>query len=167
MSPSHPPQSRWSAFDELRRAEREELLRHAYECAECRDRLLEADPTRAFALLSVRPVPEPVLEQVSAGVRRQLDAPRPARRVGGVAWGAIAASLVLAATLGGLVVRQRSVIGAPAGGPQVESARAVEPGPEYAEPSAIEVLSPAGAEVYDLSVGDARIVMVFDSEIDI
>lgn len=168
MSLVHPPEDRFAAYEELERDEREELLRHASECARCRGRLLAVDPTRAFALLAVRPLPDPVLQRVSDGVRRRIDAASPARDAGRFAWGAIAASLVLAAILGGLVVRHPTSIGAPVAGPRVEAARVVEPRSERdREPGAIEVLSPAGAEVYDLSVGEARIVMVFDAEIDI
>jgi hypothetical protein len=155
-------------YDELGRAERDALLRHAYECAECRGRLVAADPARAFALLAVRPLPEGTLATVSDGVRRRIAPPAAAGRRAGLAWGAIAASLLLAAALSGLGGLRPSGTARRTAGPSFEGARAAGLARERGrEPGAVEVLSPAGAEVYDLSVGEARIVMIFDADIDI
>lgn len=169
MSSLHPPGASFAGYPDLPQREREALLRHALDCAECRHRLTRDDPTRAFALLSLRPLPDTLLEQVSRQVGRAVasSAEGPARRrLRGAGWSAIAASLALAAALSVLVPDRPEAPAVLAPHPGAVRAESLMP-PAAAQPATIQLLSPQDAEVYDISVGDTRIVMVFDAEIDI
>ena len=171
MTHEHPPAEWFELWPDLPQEARAELLAHALQCAACRERLTREDPTRAFSLLAATPLPDDLLERVSRDVDRAIaaSASRPAgRRLRGAGWTAIAASLLLALGLAVLAPERPETPGVsvpvPAPGPVQAETRTPAP---VAPPATIELLSPQDAEVYDISVGDARIVMVFDAEIDI
>ena len=169
MTSHHPPAESFERWPDLSGPARTELLAHALECAACRERLTHDDPSRAFALLATRPLPDEWLERLSRDVGRAVaaSAARPASRgLRGGGWAAIAASLLLAI---GLAVLAPDRPEAPvAAVPRVEAVQADTGTPlAGAPPASIELLSPQDAEIYDISVGDTRIVMVFDAEIDI
>ena len=128
--------------------------------------MLSADASRAFAFLAFEPLPDAALDRVSQTVRL-LTEPQPvAARPRRLAWASIAASLLLAAGLGGLLWQSPHP---DAGRPGLPSATQASVTAKHAEalPAGVEVLAPAGAAVYDLSVGDAQVVMIFDAELDI
>ena len=144
-------------FDDLGRDERAAAVEHATGCADCRNRLCGADPTRAFALLSTLPLPAGALDRLSADLDRAIDRlerrPSPRR-----AWASIAASIVLALALVGLVGDRP---GAPA--PTVVETSAVEP--PYGR---VDLLSsPGQAQVVDLRVGGTQVVMIFDKDLQL
>ncbi len=152
----------FAALDgEARRLARE----HLAGCAACRFRLVGDDPARIFSLLGGMPVPRPVLDEVS----RRVTAAVADRSAGsGVTratrWrtvGVLAASLLLA-----------TLVGLPLVGPPT-SRRASGPVPsvefEAAAPrAAVDLVEPAaGAQVFDLTVGDTQVVMIFDEGLEL
>lgn len=154
MTPTTPtvhPDLERLAEGTLGREAREAALDHLVGCADCRRRWLADDPTRAFALLGRAPVPEPVLDGVVDGVRRET-APR--RRVAAGAW---AAAILIVATLVGFGLQKRE---------PVIVAEALE---LDARPRGTLALleSPGEAEVVDLAVGENQVVMIFDQEFDL
>ena len=92
-----------ASFDDLARAARAAAVEHAAGCADCRARLLAADPTRAFALLASVPMPVGRLERLSANIGREIDRAGGRSSSPGRAMASIAASVALAATLVGVV----------------------------------------------------------------
>jgi hypothetical protein len=141
-------------FDDLDREARAAAVEHVTECADCRDRLCASDPTRAFALLATLPVPAAALDRLSADLDRALD--RLDRRSSPRrAWASIAASIVLALALVGLIGDRP---GAPT--PAIERT-AVEYG-------RVDLLSsPGEAQVVDLRVGGTQVVMIFDKDLEL
>ena len=164
----HPDPGRFERFDRLSAAARSELLDHAAGCAACRERLLEDDPTRLFALLSVAPLPDEAMARLSSGLEAELDRAAPPRpglpRLRAAA--GLAASLILAGFLGLYLT----------GVPRPEPSLAVVP----AIPSAILasereapaggvelISSPGEAQVLELTIGDTQVTMIFDEALDI
>lgn len=166
---AHPSRERLAAFAGGRRtSRREELLRHLAECAACRSPWLDEDPTRIFALLSLEPVSEHLLERltrdVNRAVEREAPSARPVRRIYAVA--AIAAALVLAAAFGIEWTRGPATLVEP----RVETLEAFAeppPGPSLPHPGIDLIESPGTAQVLDLSVGETQFVMIFDEALDI
>lgn len=156
----------WIELDALAGDARTALLAHAHACSACRKRLLAEDPTRAFALLALRPVPQAALARVSASVMAAVDAaheaPLPATRRAVVAGWAAAAILAIAVA---------GMLASPLRAPRMEDdpadiALGVSPlGPARA---GVEVLSSPGASrVVDLAVGETQVVMIFDERLDL
>jgi hypothetical protein len=148
-------------FDELDVAERAAAVEHASACADCQARLCASDATRVFVLLSTLPVPAGALDRLSAELDRALDRlerrPSPRR-----AWASIAASIVLALALVGLVGDRP---GAPT--PTIERA-AVEPSAVEPPYGRVDLLSsPGQAQVVDLRVGGTQVVMIFDKDLQL
>jgi hypothetical protein len=166
----HPDLRAWVAGEELPSGERAGLLDHVLRCSACRAGIAAQDPSRLFALLALEPVPAEVLERVSRRASEAVDreTARRAARSRGVAFAAIAAAVLLAAVVG-----VRWLSGDAAGPPpppvRAETAPprpAVEAAPAF--PASIELLqSPGDADVVELSVGDVRVVMIFDERLDI
>jgi hypothetical protein len=153
---------------DLRPEERRELLVHLQGCETCRSRWAAEDPSVLFSLLAIEPVPGEVLERVSSGVESAIAA-EAEREVGRrwVAWGSLAASLLVATVLGAYLWNQAPIT-APV--PVADSAAAVgAPEPEATIPAGmIEFLeSPESAEVVEMSVGDVEVVMIFDEAMEI
>ncbi len=149
-------------FDDLDRAARAAAVEHAAGCADCRARLLAADPTRAFALLASVPITAGRLERLSADVGREIDRLGGRSSSRGRAIGSIAASVALAAALVGLVGDR----GAPATVERV----GVEPPSAGVEPAygRVDLLSsPGEAQVLDLRVGGTQVVMIFDKDLEL
>ena len=71
----HPHPDDLRRFNELEPELRGEVLGHVAGCAECRERFLAPDPSRAFALLSLAVVPEETLDRLSRNVAERT-APR-------------------------------------------------------------------------------------------
>lgn len=150
-------------FDELERAARALAVEHAAACAPCRERLLAAEPTRAFALLATLPIPPSCLDRLDAELDRELD-----RRAGRVARSpqrtvaTIAASIALAAALVGLIGERGGRM--PPHPAEIESATA---GSEPAYGRVDLLSSPGQAQVLDLRVGGTQVVMIFDKDLDL
>ena len=68
---------------------------------------------------------------------------------------------MLAAAIGGYLISQPDM-----GGPATVAEAVVTQQDQFAG-SRIEVMTPADADVYDLTVGDTQIVMIFDERLDI
>jgi len=150
-------------FDGLDRGARAEAVAHVAECADCRARLLAAEPTRAFALLGTLPISPARLDRLSAALAREIDrssgraAARPLRRAA-----SIAASVALAAGLAGLTGDR--------GSPSVaERAGLGELGTSAeAAYGRVDLLSsPGEAQVLDLRVGGTQVVMIFDKDLEL
>jgi len=159
----HPGRQRLSDFDALEDVERREVLLHLADCGPCRSIWLDADPSRAFALLEIDSVPTSSLDGLTARINDAIDAveARPAARRAGFGWASLAASVLLTAVIGGYLVSRPGVEERPI----VAGTSVVQPD-EFAG-SGIEVMTPADADVYDLTVGDTQIVMIFDERLDI
>jgi hypothetical protein len=170
MSDRHLDPRQIDGFDRLGGTARRAVLDHARACDGCRARLVADDPTRLFAFLDRQTPSEPLLERLTASIDAELDRrpDRHARAPGGPLWGSIAASLLLAVLIGTYLLSRPPGTG-PAGPTAtdpaaVERAEGVQPEQRGA---GIELLSPTEAQVYDLSVGETQIVMIFDRGLDI
>lgn len=159
----HPDRRKLSEFDALEDVERREVLGHVAACRSCRSFWAEADPSRLFALLGADPLPAAALDRLKARINDEIDglAGLPPGRRSGFGWASLAASVLLAAAIGGYLVSRPDV----GGGTTMAEAVVVQEG-EFAG-SGIEVMTPIGADVYDLTVGDTQIVMIFDERFDI
>jgi len=160
----HPDRQVLSGFDALGEVGRDEILRHVASCASCRAIWAEADPARLFALLGTESLPGAALDRLTARINDDIDdlAAEPAalaRR--GFGWASMAASFLLAAAIGGYLI-SRPDTGIATAAPVATVAQE----DEFAG-SRIEVMTPANADVYDLTVGDTQIVMIFDERLDI
>ena len=151
----------------LHKARRRELLEHVAGCAACRAALAAEDPSLLFSLLTLEPVPPSVLERVSRGVAQAAEAAGRDRAPRRWALASLAASLFVAVALGGYAWLR------PAPAPVVQATQA-EPVPrqmpaDTAVPvGMIELLeSPGEAQVLEIDVGQARLVMIFDEALDI
>ena len=157
-------------FDRLESTRREEALAHIEACADCRGRWLAEDPSRIFALLSLSPIPEVALDDLSARLGDAIDSapdsrrPRPRLH----AFTSIAASLLLAAAfLGYLSIRSTPPIGTPTALAPVAVVERIEQG-EPRPTEGVEVISsPGAAQILELSVGETQVVMIFDEAMKI
>ncbi len=148
-------------FDELAGEARRRAVEHLRECAICRAELAAIDPTALFSLLSLQPIPEEVLDQVSVGVSREIAAERPAGRqpMRWLGWAGVAAAALI---VGVLALRGVGTPGTDPGEPEFLPPIAVM------EEERLEVLDPGeGVEVVDLTVGDSQLVMVFDKGLEL
>lgn len=164
-----PEATAWTELEALDRAERLALLEHARGCQACRGLLCAGDPSRAFALLALRPVPQAALDRVSARIAAAIDprhaAPLPgARRAVVAAWAGYAAAVLLAVAIAGLLA-------APWRAPRLDDDPAdvaFSASPLGAARAGVEVLSsPGAARVVDLAVGETQVVMIFDERLDL
>jgi anti-sigma factor RsiW len=152
---------------DLPASDRRELLAHLRGCAACRAELAGHDPSLLFSVLALEPVPAGVLEQVSerAAVAIEREQRRSVTRRA-LAWGSLAASILVAALAGAYFLgdREAPVPGSPE---MVEVLQTPEP--EAAIPAGmIELLhSPSKADVVEMSIGDVRVVMIFDEAMGI
>ena len=153
-------------------------------CRSCRAILIADRPEALFGLLAQTSIPPAALERLSQNVSSALDAlevghgsgdvgdpQTPSRRRWLVAL-ALAASVALAMLIGLPLVRQdvgtEIAEATPVVVPQVlEVLKSIRPavgGPVRG----VELLSsPGEAEVVELAIGDAQVVMIFDKELDI
>jgi len=134
---------------------RRNALEHLRACAACREGWLAGAPERVFALLDGAPIPDGILDEVASGV---LEEARGARASGmsrrAVAW---AAGIAMAAMLVGLGVR-----------PPADELARVHPRRAPAARAGVDLLdSPGAGRIVDLTVGNAQVVMIFDSEIEL
>jgi len=168
---SHPDPGAWARLDAVAGAERARLVGHAAACARCRARLVAEDPVSAFALLGLEEPPAERLDELSVRVAAAVDRAAGSRgRTSARTWGTLAAAGALAAVIGVAVgVRPVPVPAPPVGGPMAPVA-SVEPMP-VPEPAGLEPLrvrGPSGeAQVVELTVGDAHVVMIFDDGLDL
>jgi len=174
----HPDPARLEALDVAGAGdERRELLEHLRSCGPCRARWVAADPARIFALLQLDDVPEAALERLSAGVMAGLEpAPHGSRFSARRSLGAIAASLLLCAAIAGYL-RQMPPATSELAGTAAPATGTVETAATLGEPQTarasdpvrgVELISsPGGGRVVNLSVGDTRVVMIFDEELDL
>jgi hypothetical protein len=144
------------------RPDRGELLGHLARCARCRAELAADDPSRLFALLTLSEPPPGTLERLSREVRRRTAASAvPRRRHWRAAGGAMAASLALAAALGGFLWRSTPPVGRALA--EAWPAAAVEAKPV----TTIELSQPPSAQMLDLSIGETQVILIFDEALDI
>jgi hypothetical protein len=156
----HPDPTRLTS-DDLPENERRELLEHVHGCERCRRSLASSDPARLFSLLALAPLPADALdrlsERVSAGVDRAAGG-RPRRWAGAAS---IAASLVLAGFLGGLLLRHEGSVA-------LEAVASTPTTAIEAPLAGIELIStPSDAQVVELAIGETQVVMIFDKGLDI
>jgi len=160
----HPVIETLRNLDDLAGAERDSVLDHAAGCERCREVLAAEDPTRIFALLGRRPIPESLLDDLSADVSAAIDAgvtPRgigPARRTWAV--GAWAAAVLLA--IGLVFVTDGEAPRAPFEETVAEVTSMTTP---RATVAVLE--SPGEAQVVDLALGETQVVMIFDREMEL
>jgi hypothetical protein len=160
----HPDLSSRTSLDGLSEHERRALLGHVSACPRCREALAGDDPSRLLALLALASPPQEAMERLSARVAGGVDRLGASRRGRGAGFVAsIAATLLLAAILGGYLVRQ--------GPPAPPAARPVANGWSAAAepaPGGVELISsPGEAQVVELSIGGTQVVMIFDEALDI
>jgi hypothetical protein len=144
--------------------ERAEHLRHAADCAACREKLLDGRSERIFMLLGSESPPADKLDRLAAEVERRIEGEgslhRFRQRMRALV--PVAASIILAGLLGIYTTINR--VQSPLG-----MAAAVEPYLEASAPSeGIELISsPGDAQVMEFTVGDTQILMIFDEALDI
>jgi hypothetical protein len=170
---THPDLTR---FDDLAGEARLTLLRHVDTCDACRASLLEIDPSRIFALLSLDTPPAAALDRLSARVEAAIDAEtavRPARRPLYAAL-SVAAAVLLAVLFGGYLLERDAA-------PVAPQTAAVSPDTELSDTTAaaierfdrepvtgVELLdSPSSGQLVNVSVGETQITMIFDEALDI
>jgi anti-sigma factor RsiW len=160
----HPQPDNLRRFHELEPELRGEVLGHVAVCAECRERFLAPDPSRAFALLSQAVVPQEALDRLS---RRVAERTAPIRR--SYRYASLAASLLLAALFGGyLLTRPTTDPGAGVAAPRVEIVEIdAAPQADTTAGSVQVISSPGTAQVLDLTVGETQVVMILDEAMDI
>ena len=138
--------------------EREQHLRHARECAACREKLLAGRPERLFMLLASEEQPAERLERLTADVMRQIEREQTGRRMRPRlrALVPVAASVALAGFFGIYTTLQQ------------DGAQTL-PVLEASAPSeGIELISsPGEAQVMEFTVGETQVVMIFDEAMDI
>lgn len=161
---AHPSSETLSRLDGLPPDRRLEILRHVTTCSACRAEWAASDPTRLFAMLSTREVPEDLLDSVSEGVLAAIDSDSAAesRPAGTGKLRAVAA--VAAGVLFALGIVQFT-------GEVPETVSPVQPVADLIEiaPGASVALldTPGEARVIDLTMGETRVVMIFDQELDL
>jgi hypothetical protein len=165
----HPSPQRLSELETAAGQCRRELLEHVRDCAECRATVLAEEPSRLFALLSLDAVPPEILDRLSRRLGERPAAPRRAARPFG-AMLSLAASIVLAGFLGAYLLSHppleiATLDAPPPADPVWVSSRPPEPrDARHAGPiHGVELLSSPGAgTLVNLSVGETRVVMIFD-----
>ncbi len=145
--------------------ERAALLAHVARCAACRGRLAAEDPSLLFSLLGLVAPPPDALERLSERVLAALPPGARGPRLGrGRLVGALAAAIVLAAVLAGVL--WRSGAPAPRGGPAALGRPA-----DVARPAAVgfgvEIHAPESAQLIDLSLGDTQLILIFDEGLEL
>ena len=131
--------------------ERKAALAHAAGCRDCRRAIASHDPALLFALLSDTPVPQHVLDAVSAGTSRRLGEPAGVSRMPAIAAAVAAAAIVS----GALLLR-------PELPPTAVPALAVVPR------AGVEVQGGAPvSQVVDFTIGDTQVVMVYNPELEL
>lgn len=160
----HPETRQLIEFDSLDERARTALLLHVRDCSRCRAVWAAADPTRQFAALRLAPLDPAVLDRLSAGIDRGIEGEQARRRRGrlyGVA--SIAASLLLAAVVGGFL--WRGDVAPPPGTAALQGAGALRDDTW----SGVELVASPGdeARVVDLTIGETRVVMIFDEALDL
>jgi len=170
-----PAQAR--AWEELTGDDRMVHLRHVRECPSCRALLASDCPEALFGMLALEPLPAAALQSLSSNVQRAIEDERPAgtgiRRWLQVA--GLAASLLIAGWLGAYLTRTEPepIREAPAVARQPvvkpEDWKQIHQQIDRMVPAeGIELVSsPSSAQVVDFTVGDTRVVMIFDQELDI
>jgi len=137
------------------------MVDHLAACPACREAVARFDPSLLFYLLSRAPIPERILDAVSAEVSHAAT-PAPAR--GGAAWEAwpgtrraVAAAVAAGAVLTGLAAwmsRGPAPVLLPVAA--VPAAAAVEVTPDAAI-----------SQVVDMTVGDTQVVMVYNGKLSL
>lgn len=151
---AHPDPTRLARFG-LDPAERRALLAHVGACAACRSRLAFEDPACLFALLgSVAPPPE-ALERLSQRIASALPPATTVQTGRRRLMGALAAAVVLAAILSGVLWRSDA--------PPSTTAEF----PPSAIMPAIEIHAPQSAQLLGLTVGDTQLILIFDEGLEL
>ncbi len=146
------------------RTERAAWLEHLDACDACAEAWDAEDPSRMFRALRDEPLPVAILDAVSDGVARAIDADRIAARHRRTrAWLATAAAVVLGVGLGWTAFRspERGVARPDA----VANAAGADASGAHAD---VRLTSSAeGVQVVDLTVGDRQVVMIFDERMQL
>jgi hypothetical protein len=149
----HVDPARWEGAEgALRRA----MVEHLRSCAACRRAAAAHDPAILFALLDRTPIPAAILDGVSAGLARRLDADRAAT---GARRATAAAMIALVLVCGYATIRDETVPGGLASRelPFVDHPLA-----------AVDVLPSSGVSgVVDFTVGDTQVVMVYNGDLQL
>jgi hypothetical protein len=138
-------------------ASRREMVAHLNDCAACRERAIDADPSILFALLAQVPIPVRVLDAVSTDVARRAGTDHPS-------FGDVVASVpsqrrfVAAAAAAVLAIATFYATRVP--GPTVALP------PVHAKRADVDV-HPANAvsNVVDFTVGETQVVMVYNGDL--
>ena len=153
---THPSPGRLSLVDDLPPEERAAIHAHVGQCGACRAIWVGVDPSRLFALLADRALPQDLVDAVSAGVAAEIDDGATSVPWTGRAVVAVAASVLLAL---GAVFFGSPGPGEPA---PVAEFREITPGAQL-----VLLESPGDPRVMDFTVGDTQVVMIFDQEFDL
>ncbi len=161
----HIEQAEITGFDTLGDDRRNLVLTHVAECSSCRAAWLVEDGSRLFSLLSRTPIPEHRLDELSARVSAAVNdlTPSTARRHRFHA-AAVAASLLLAAVLGGVLWNHEWPSEQAATMHRIEALPVLDD-----EVAGMQVVETPGRDsrVLDLKVGGTQILMIFDESIDL
>jgi hypothetical protein len=142
------------------RDERTQRLERLCRSADERARL--GDPSRLFSLLALDRPPEHVRARLERRLEQGLGSRRRARRA---RFGSLAASIALAAVLGGYLATRPGPAGSGSPGIAAHALAAAE----AAAAPAVELLASPGstAQLLDLAVGETHVVMIFDEALDL
>lgn len=159
---SHPRMPEW---DTAPAVERRRWMGHVESCSRCRDRWLGEEPSRLFSLLEEAPVDREILDDLTDGVLEEIGG-IPRKGIGSRTVAVLAASFILAV----LALPFLMVTGTtgPATSPVIAE-NAIPPAGLY-EPTAagVEILStPGTARVVDMTVGETKVVMIFDERLEL
>ena len=163
----HLPTQTLREFEAMGATARDAALAHMEGCAACRKLWLAHDPVRAFALLSRAPIPETALDRLSGRIAAAVDSLDPRSRFAGRRWfgaAAVAASMLLAALVGALLWTHEM--------PEEQVARIDEIGflqPLVDEVAEMRLVAIPGdqAQVFDLTIGETQVLMIFDESIEL
>ena len=138
---------------------RSAMASHLRACGACQRAIAACDPSALFGLLALAPLPESLLDDLSAAVARRAGSDRPSygALVAAGAWPrrAAAAAIFVLTILSGYATLFRRPESAPS--PSLFSKRAD-----------VEVESGRGvSQVIDLTVGETQIVMVYNGDLNL
>ena len=160
---AHP---RIPVWDSVPKAERVKWIKHIDSCALCRNKWLDEEPSRVFCLLADSPIDETELEDLSSRVLEEIEGDK--RDHGSLArvTVVIAASFLLAALTVPFMVTPGPI--GPSVDDQVTSTVPNSISPYQPAATEVEILATPGfSRVVDMTVGETKVVMIFDERLEI